>query len=164
MYVSLLISTFTKYENLFVQLNLLIMWSEGIWTFYPFHVVCRVLHTFRECAFMIQVASQNFMEYGFTTALPNCTHFQFSSFTCPYLMTVFWIFFFFYFFVLFYNTVSSQTMYVWVIRWKVNSELRRMWKEAVVAYFETPSWHLVGWIEENSRNCRIFCSDPRLEL
>jgi len=44
---------------------------------------------------MIQVASQNFMEYGFTTALPNCTHFQFSSFTCPYLMTVFWIFFFF---------------------------------------------------------------------
>jgi len=39
----------------------------------------------------------------------------------------------------------------------VNIELERLWKEAVVAYFETPSGHMVGWIEENNQNCRIFC-------
>lgn len=31
----------------------------------------------------------------------------------------------------------------------MNNELERSWKEVVVAYFEIPSWHLVGWIEEN---------------
>jgi hypothetical protein len=49
-----------------------------------------------------------------------------------------------------FNKSVSNSYYIasndWMI---VNNKLEGTWKEAIVAWFEVLSWHLLGWAEEN---------------